>query len=180
MLLPDLGCAARRGCPVGRQSAPVTLSPWFVFFQDRVRDRPEKESSSGAPGALRGLCPAGGGVQAPAFENRFVHSLSELLDSLSPSSALRGLRVYALDILVHGGVRVVLCRFTQKCAECFLAEVRAVYGEAFLLCPEIVISVLPGGRAGTDGICLCPTSKLCFESVWVPVGAIFCYSKQNV
>lgn len=124
--------------------------------------------------------PLAGGVQAPAFGNRFVSSLSELLDSLSPSSALRGLRVYALDISVHGGVRVVLCRFTQKCAECFLAEVRAVYGEAFLLCPEIVISVLPGGRAGTDGICLCPTSKLCFESVWVPVGAIFCYSKQNV
>lgn len=68
----------------------------------------------------------------------------------------------------------------QKCAECFLAEACVVYGEAFLLRPEIAISVLPGGRAGTDGICLCPTSQLDSEAVWVPVGAIFRYSKQNV
>lgn len=50
------------------------------------------------PGALLGVCPAGGGVvQAPAFESHFVHLLSELLDYFSLSSALRGLRVYALE-----------------------------------------------------------------------------------
>lgn len=133
------------------------------------------------PGALLGVCPAGGGVvQAPAFESHFVHLLSELLRYFSLSSALQGLRVYALEISVHSCMRVMLYRSTQKCVECFLAEVCVVYGDAFLLCPEIVISVLTGGRAGTDGICHCPASKLYFESVWVPLGPIFCCSEKNI
>lgn len=52
-----------------------------------------------------------------------------------------------------GCVRVMLGGFTQEPAE-FLGRVWMVSEEAFLLCPEIVLCVVPGGKAGTGGLFL--------------------------
>lgn len=52
-----------------------------------------------------------------------------------------------------GCVKVILGGFTQECAE-FLVRARMIFREVFLPCPEIVLCVLPGGKAGTGGIYL--------------------------
>lgn len=163
-LLPDLGCTEHRACPVSCQPAPVMLLPWFVFFQDCTGDRREKGSSSDAASALLGLCPAGGGVFKPLLLRTFlrIRCLSQC-GVPHPKLCRTGLACLHFGNFSAWRVRVTLYRFTQKCAECFLAESCVGYREAFLSCLEIVVSVLPGGRARTDGICLCPTSPLCFE-----------------
>lgn len=52
-----------------------------------------------------------------------------------------------------GCVKVMLGGFAQEHVE-FLGRAWVVSQEAFLPCPEIVLCVLPGGKAGTGGIYL--------------------------
>lgn len=54
---------------------------------------------------------------------------------------------------------MMLGGFTQERAE-FLGRVWMVSEEAFLLCPEIVLCVLPGGKAGTGGLFLWGAVKI--------------------